>query len=94
MAKEAWPSRSPIKLAANNFIAIEPTEHCARPAWTCRGDVSLVAFDDLPPNFSLELFLTVVAQRAYDMGQTATRQLLNASLKDPATNRRRFSYQI
>lgn len=47
------------------------------------GDVSLVAFDDLPPNFSLEPFLTVVAQRAYDMGQTATRQLLKRLTEGP-----------
>ena len=38
--------------------------------------MALVAFDDLPPTFAMDAFLTVVSQRAYEMGQIATRLLL------------------
>ena len=69
--------------AANNFIAIGAYRALREAGLAVPGDVSLVSFDDLPPNFSLEPFLTVVAQRAYDMGQTATRQLLKRLSEGP-----------
>jgi LacI family transcriptional regulator len=62
--------------AGNNFIAIGAFRALREAGLVVPDDVSLVSFDDLPPNFSLEPFLTVVAQRAYDMGQTATQLLL------------------
>ena len=39
-------------------------------------DLALVAFDDLPPTYVIDPFLTVAAQSAYEMGQIATRLLL------------------
>jgi len=85
MAKEvlAITPRPTALFAANNFIAIGAYRALRETGLDVPGDVSLVAFDDLPPNFSLEPFLTVVAQRAYDMGQTATRQLLKRLTEGP-----------
>jgi LacI family transcriptional regulator len=69
--------------AGNNFIAIGAFRALREAGLDVPSDVSLVSFDDLPPNFSLEPFLTVVAQRAYEMGQTATRQLLKRLSEGP-----------
>jgi LacI family transcriptional regulator len=62
--------------AANNFIAIGAFRALREAGLQVPLDVSLVAFDDLPPTFSMQPFLTVAAQHAYEMGQTATRLLL------------------
>jgi LacI family transcriptional regulator len=62
--------------AANNFIAIGAFRALREAGFEVPGDVSLVAFDDIPPAFTMEPFLTVAAQRAYEMGQTAMRLLL------------------
>lgn len=86
MAKEvlALSPRPTALFAANNFIAIGAYRALREAGFNVPGDVSLVSFDDLPPNFSLEPFLTVVAQRAYDMGQSATRQLLKRLSEGPS----------
>jgi LacI family transcriptional regulator len=62
--------------AANNFIAIGAFRALREVDLHVPEDVSLVAFDDIPPAFTMEPFLTVAAQRAYEMGQTAMRLLL------------------
>jgi LacI family transcriptional regulator len=62
--------------AANNFIAIGAFRALREAGLEVPGDVSLVAFDDIPSAFTMEPFLTVAAQRAYEMGQTAMRLLL------------------
>ncbi len=62
--------------AANNFIAIGAFRALREIGLRVPEDVSLVAFDDIPAAFALEPFLTVSAQRAYEMGQTALRLLL------------------
>lgn len=63
-------------LAANNFIAIGAYRALREVGLRVPEDIALVAFDDLPPTFSMDPFLTVAAQRVYEMGQTATRLLL------------------
>jgi LacI family transcriptional regulator len=63
-------------VAANNFIAIGAYRALRESGLRVPEDVALVAFDDLPPTFSMEPFLTVMAQRVYEMGQTATHLLL------------------
>jgi LacI family transcriptional regulator len=69
---------SPTALfAANNFIAIGAFKALREAGLRVPEDIALVAFDDLPSAFTLEPFLTVAAQRAYDMGRRATRRLLD-----------------
>jgi LacI family transcriptional regulator len=62
--------------AANNFIAIGAFRALRESSLRVPEDVSLVAFDDIPPAFTMEPFLTVAAQRAYEMGQAAMGLLL------------------
>ncbi len=63
-------------VAANNFIAVGAFRALQGMGLRVPEDVALVAFDDLPPSFRMEPFLTVVAQRVYEVGQTATQLLL------------------
>lgn len=69
--------------AANNFIAIGAFRALREVGLKVPEDVSLVAFDDIPSAFTIEPFLTVVAQRAYEMGQTAARLLLERLSGEP-----------
>ena len=62
--------------AANNFIAIGAFRALREVGLRVPEDIALVAFDDLPPTFTMEPFLTVAAQRAYEMGRRATQLLL------------------
>jgi LacI family transcriptional regulator len=63
-------------VAANNFIAIGAYRALRAAGLRVPQDTSLVAFDDLPESIMIEPFFTVVAQRAYEMGQQATELLL------------------
>ncbi len=72
---EAIP-RPTALFAANNFIAIGAFHALSEAKLRVPDDVSVVAFDDLPPAFVIDPFLTVVEQPAYDMGQRATELLL------------------
>jgi LacI family transcriptional regulator len=49
------------------------------------GDMSVVAFDDLPTAITIDPFFTVAAQPAYEMGQHATRLLLSRLHGDTTT---------
>ena len=69
-------SRPTAIFAGNNFIAVGALRALREAGLQVPEDVSLVAYDDLPPNFLVEPFLTVAAQRAYEMGQVATQLLL------------------
>lgn len=62
--------------AANNFIAMGAFKALVEVGLRVPEDLALVAFDDLPSAFTMEPFLTVAAQRAYDMGKQATELLL------------------
>jgi LacI family transcriptional regulator len=63
--------------AANNFIAIGALRALRDSGLKVPGDISLVAFDDLPQTWIVEPFLTVAAQPPYEMGCKATQLLLN-----------------
>jgi LacI family transcriptional regulator len=70
----AW--RPTALLTANNFIAIGAYRALRDAGLTVPGDISLVTFDNLPEHLVLDPFLTVAAQPAYEMGQVATKVLL------------------
>ena len=63
-------------LTANNFIAIGAYRALRDAGLQTPDDVSLATFDNIPDNLLLEPFLTVLAQPAYEMGQVATKVLL------------------
>ena len=63
-------------LAANNFIAVGTYQAAREAGLSVPDDVSIVSFDDLPAWLTMEPFLTVAAQPAYEMGQRATQILL------------------
>ncbi len=62
--------------AANNFIAIGALRALREAKVRVPEDMALVSFDDIPPAFVIEPFLTVAAQPAYEMGRRATELLL------------------
>ena len=78
MARQALRlARPPTAVfAANNFIALGAYRALRAAEIEIPGQISLVAFDDLPSALVLEPFLTVAAQPAYQMGQRATELLL------------------
>jgi LacI family transcriptional regulator len=63
--------------AANNFIAFGALRALREHGLRVPDDMALVAFDDLPPTFTIDPFLTVMAQPAYEMGRRATLLLLD-----------------
>ena len=71
--------------ATNNFIAIGALRALREAGKRVPEDISVVGFDDLPPDWSSEPFLTVVVQPAYAIGEQATELLLEriASNKEP-----------
>ncbi len=62
--------------AANNFIAFGAPQALREAGLRVPEDRSLVTFDDLPEGWQAEPFLTVLAQRAYDIGRQAAELLL------------------
>lgn len=72
----AVPARPTALFAANNFIAIGAFHVLREQGLQVPEDISLVAFDDLPPTIMLEPFLTVATQPADEMGRRATELLL------------------
>ncbi|MGC9521573.1 MAG: LacI family DNA-binding transcriptional regulator [Anaerolineae bacterium] len=68
--------------AANNFIAVGAFRALREAGLQTPEDMALVAFDDIPLTFTMEPFLTVAAQRAYEMGQVATRLLFKRLTED------------
>lgn len=73
MAAERRPTAI---FAVNNFPAIGAQRALQELGLRVPEDVALVAFDDLPPVFVPNPFLTVAAQPAYEMGQKAVELLL------------------
>ena len=63
--------------AVNNFIAIGAFKALTEMNLQVPDDISMVAFDDLPPALVMEPFLTVAVQPAYEMGYRATTLLLD-----------------
>ena len=72
----ALPSRPTALFAGNNFIAIGALKTLHDAGLAVPEDMSVVSFDDLPAAILVDPFLTVAAQPAYEMGQRATRRLL------------------
>jgi LacI family transcriptional regulator len=62
--------------AGNNFIAAGSLRALRDAGLHVPEHITLVSFDDLPPAFVIDPFLTVAAQPAYQMGQQATELLL------------------
>ena len=62
--------------AANNFIAVGALRAVQEVGLRVPEDVALVCFDDVPAWFSVDPFLTVASQPAYQMGEQATELLL------------------
>jgi len=69
--------------AANNFIAAGALSAMREVGLRTPEDISVVVFDDLPDPYVTAPMLTVVAQPAYELGQTAARLLLQR-LAQPA----------
>jgi LacI family transcriptional regulator, galactose operon repressor len=61
---------------ANNFIAFGAIRALREADLRVPDDMSLVAFDDLPEDWIVDPFLTVVEQRAYEMGKQAAKLML------------------
>jgi LacI family transcriptional regulator len=70
------PNRPTALLAANNFIAIGALKALHDRGLGVPGDLSVVAFDDLPEAMLVSPFLTVISQPAYEMGRQAAGLLL------------------
>jgi len=78
MAKEALATTpKPTALfAVNNFLAIGAMRGLQELNLHIPKDIALVAFDDIPPEFTTNPFLTVATQPAREMGKQAARLLL------------------
>ncbi len=63
--------------AANNFIAFGAIRALREAGLRIPEDISMVVFDDLPPGWVLDPFLTVVSQPAYEIGTRAAEILLD-----------------
>ncbi len=72
----AWHPRPTAIFACNNFIAMGALKRIKESGLRVPEDISIVGFDDLPPSWDLDPFLTVAAQPAYAIGQQATELLL------------------
>ena len=82
MTKEVLANNPPPTaiFAVNNFIAIGAYKALKDSGLHVPVDVSLVAFDDLPPALVMDPFLTVAAQPAYEMGRRATELLVERTV--------------
>ena len=63
-------------VAANNLVAVGALRALRQCGLRVPGDVALVCFEDIEIAAMIDPFLTVAAQPAYDMGQTAMQMLL------------------
>jgi DNA-binding LacI/PurR family transcriptional regulator len=61
---------------ANNFLSIGILKALRDANLSVPQDIAVVGFDDLPVSLIVDPILTVVAQPAYEMGQQATKLLL------------------
>jgi LacI family transcriptional regulator len=62
--------------AANNFIAIGALQALQEAGLRVPDDIALVCIDDVPYLSALDPFLTVAAQPAYEMGESAAQLLV------------------
>ncbi len=75
-ALAAQPRPSAL-FAGNNLIATGALRAIHESGLRVPQDLSLVCFDDFPPELLVEPFFTTAAQPAYDLGCQATRLLLD-----------------
>jgi LacI family transcriptional regulator len=68
--------------ASNNFMALGALRAIEVSGLAIPKDISVAAFDDVPPVLAQYAFLTVVAQPAYQMGQQAVALLLERLRSD------------
>jgi LacI family transcriptional regulator len=62
--------------AANNFIAFGAIKAFREAGLRIPEDISIAVFDDLPPGWVFDPFLTVVSQPAYEIGKQAAELML------------------
>lgn len=74
------PSPPSAIFAANNFIAAGALGAVRAAGLRIPEDVSMVAFDDLPPVWLSDPFLTVASQPAYELGQRGAELVLDRLL--------------
>ena len=72
----AMSARPTALFAGNNFIAIGALKALHDAGVAVPEEMSVVGFDDLPAAIVVDPFLTVAVQPAYEMGNLATRRLL------------------
>lgn len=74
--------------AANNFIAFGAIRALREAGMSTPEDMSIAVFDDLPPGWVFDPFLTVVSQPAYEIGKQAAELMLERLAgKAPAESR-------
>jgi LacI family transcriptional regulator len=67
----------PTALFAGNNLIATGALHAIQAVGLCvPQDISIVCFDDIPPELTIEPFFTTATQPAYDLGSQATRLLL------------------
>ena len=74
--------------AGNNFIAFGAIRALREEGTRIPEDMSIVVFDDLPPGWVLDPFLTVVCQPAYEIGKQAAGLMLDRLRGDAAADPR------
>ena len=62
--------------AANNFVAFGAIRALREAGLRTPEDMSIAVFDDLPPGWVFDPFLTVVSQPAYEIGRQAAELML------------------
>jgi len=72
----AMSPRPTALFAGNNFIAIGALKALHDAGVAVPEEMSVVGFDDLPAAIVVDPFLTVAVQPAYEMGQRATKRLM------------------
>ena len=75
MVAERRPRPTAI-FAGNNFIASGAIQAFREKGLRVPQDIALVTFDDIPPNYTLEPFLSVAVQPAREMGRQGAKLLL------------------
>jgi LacI family transcriptional regulator len=90
MARELLQAspRPTAMFGANNFIAFGAIRALREAELRVPDDMSVVAFDDLPEDWIIDPFLTVVEQRAYEMGKQAAELMLERLAGDGRPKRR------
>jgi LacI family transcriptional regulator len=74
--------------AGNNFIAFGAIRALREAGTRIPEDMSIVVFDDLPPGWAVDPFLTVVSQPAYEIGKRAAELMLERLAGDAPAKRR------